>query len=568
MARRFFLCLMAFFIYSSLAICFFVLNRKTAGMFEPSADPISFLWFLNWWPFAMAHHLHHIIHSHYVWEPIGFNMMWATSIPTLSLLLWPVTHFCGVICTWNVIELFSPVLAAMSFYALLRTLRFNWSASCIGGYFFGFSSYELVQLLAHPNLHVIFLLPLMLIVCIYRIQKNIRRPVFIVSFALLGILQFGISVEILLSFAFFWVIALVVFWKTNRASYDFSGLMVDACYAVLLALIVLSPLLFHMMHSANQIQQMMNDNKVFSTDLLNFIIPTAVTAVGHSIFSPIASHFMATVFEAGAYCGIPLLCVIFLSFIESKENKNVCALLFLFGVIFLFSLGPLLHVAGHIEAFSFHGHLFGFYLPWEVLQKMPLFRNLLPVRFVLYGTMVAAIFVALYLQRSKHKKMFVQVMRYGLVLLAAVMIMPNTTLYQWEVLKTEPAFNQTVIQTVYGNNPNLIVLPYGIRGDSMLWQLESGMAFRMAGGYVGKTPLYFWHFWAVYFLRQDYPVQGHQAFFVRAMNNFCKVNRVDGVVIGPGTDAVLSKALLALPWKRYSIQGVIFLKVPQSLATT
>ena len=36
-------------------------------------DPIAFIWFLNWWPWAIAHGLNPFI-SYYVWYPHGFNI--------------------------------------------------------------------------------------------------------------------------------------------------------------------------------------------------------------------------------------------------------------------------------------------------------------------------------------------------------------------------------------------------------------------------------------------------------------------------------------------------------------
>ena len=53
-------------------------------------DPIQFVWFLNWWPWAIAHGLNPFI-SCYVWYPQGFNLTWATSVPAAALLMWPLT---------------------------------------------------------------------------------------------------------------------------------------------------------------------------------------------------------------------------------------------------------------------------------------------------------------------------------------------------------------------------------------------------------------------------------------------------------------------------------------------
>ena len=52
--------------------------------------PTAYIWFLNWWPWAIQHGLNPFI-SYYVWYPHGFNMTWAGSVPAAVLLRHPVT---------------------------------------------------------------------------------------------------------------------------------------------------------------------------------------------------------------------------------------------------------------------------------------------------------------------------------------------------------------------------------------------------------------------------------------------------------------------------------------------
>jgi hypothetical protein len=54
-----------------------------------------------------------------------------------------------------------------------------------------------------------------------------------------------------------------------------------------------------------------------------------------------------------------------------------------------------------------------------------------------------------------------------------------------------PFFREALYSKYLSPGETVVVLPYGLNGNSMLWQLQSGWYFRMAGGYAGNPPLEF-----------------------------------------------------------------------------
>ena len=64
-------------------------------------DTMTFMQFLAWYPFALGHGLNSFLDT-YVNLPRGSNMMWATTVPLVSVALWPVTAVFGAIATYNV----------------------------------------------------------------------------------------------------------------------------------------------------------------------------------------------------------------------------------------------------------------------------------------------------------------------------------------------------------------------------------------------------------------------------------------------------------------------------------
>ena len=68
-------------------------------------------------------------------------------------------------------------------------------------------------------------------------------------------------------------------------------------------------------------------------------------------------------------------------------------------------------------------------------------------------------------------------------------MLPNLSASYWVTPAAIPAFFSTGLYRQYlAPGETVIVLPYGILGEGMLWQAATGMYFRMAGGYVTFAP--------------------------------------------------------------------------------
>jgi hypothetical protein len=187
--------------------------------FGHGLDQIGFIWFLNWWPWAIAHGLNPFI-SYYVWYPQGFNLTWATSMPVAALLMWPLTWLASPVVSYNVLSLLAPALSAWTGFLLARYLTRDTPASFIGGYLFGFSSYELGEITAHLNLNLIFVVPLLVLLVVQRVRGDLSRLWFVAASALALFVQLGFSSQLLATTCFFgaitWAIFLVFASKDER----------------------------------------------------------------------------------------------------------------------------------------------------------------------------------------------------------------------------------------------------------------------------------------------------------------------------------------------------------------
>lgn len=215
-------------------------------------DPAQYMWAMSWWPHAIAHGLNPFV-THYLWSPTGVNTAQAALIPTAAFAMTPFTLVFGQVFSYNVLSILSPVLSAFTAYLLCRRLvGREWSA-VVGGYLFGFSSYEFAQLTGHLNLTLIFLIPVMGHVALKRFDREISSGSYILLLGVLFLLQAGLSTELLAECVGFGAILLV----TARFQVPVSDrprvdrLIKETIGAGILALVVGSPFFYYALFSGS-----------------------------------------------------------------------------------------------------------------------------------------------------------------------------------------------------------------------------------------------------------------------------------------------------------------------------
>jgi len=266
-------------LYFFASLFFFSHGMLSNQVFQPGADPIASIWFLNWWPYAISRGLNPLV-THYLWSPIGFSLLWATSIPTLAFLVWPGTVFWDAETTYNILCLLAPALNAYAAFLLVKYLTRNARAAFFCGYLFGFSPYVASHMLGHLNLAFVPLVPLMLLVCIRRARNQIGRFSFIATLTVLVLLQFGISTEVLATSALLGAVTYFTFFFTHRRSIDMVGLAVDTGIGAIACSVLLSPAFYFLWLGAEQVPDGINSPVIFSNDLLGFIVPMQTTWIG------------------------------------------------------------------------------------------------------------------------------------------------------------------------------------------------------------------------------------------------------------------------------------------------
>jgi hypothetical protein len=440
-------------------------------------DASPMMWLLVWWPYALIHGSNPFL-SHAVWAPSGVNLAWMTCIPGPSLLAFPVTYAFGPVVSYNVLSLLAPALSSWAAYYLCLSLTRSFGTSLIGGYLYGFSSYEVGQVLAgHLSLSLVFLPPILLTLFLRLAAKAITCRQFVVCFSILLSLQFLISNEVFATATVFGVSALLLAWCIGgpliRAALRHAIPAMLVSY--ILTVLAISPYLYYMFAYPMPAKPLYPP-EFYSADLAGFVLPNILNYFRFPFLSPDTRRFLIDPWENGAYLGIPVLTLI-VWYVGANWRSLAAKLLGAFFILVcLAALGPVLHIAGRPSIA----------LPWMAAARLPLIEHALPGRFMLYAFLAIAIAASLWLARTRGgMKIKVVLLTICIVSLWPAVTISRTTIPQF--------FSTGTYKHFLHRDETVLIVPFGRTGESMLWQAESLMYFRMAGGWLGPTPPEFEH---------------------------------------------------------------------------
>ena len=122
-------------------------------------------------------------------------------------------------------------------------------------------------------------------------------------------------------------------------------------------------------------------------------------------------------------------------------------------------------------------------MPWQLADHFPLVRLALPARFVVFTALAVAVLATLWLATRPRSPW-----RWGLVLVSAALLLPNPHGGWWRTEVPVPTFfADGTYREFIAKGETVVVIPYGVRGNSMYWQATTDRWFRMAGGYAAAV---------------------------------------------------------------------------------
>ena len=531
-------------------------------------DPGLFIWALKWWPHAITSWIDPFWTS-VIWNPDQINLPATTSVPALSLALWPVTEALGGLVSYNLLTLLSGVLSAWFAYRLCRYVTGAWLPSLVGGYVYGFSSYELGQMIGHLHLIPIFLVPAAVHLALLRMDEAIGVRRFVVLMAGIFALQVLISTEVLFSaLSFGFVALLVAFWLVPERRKAIQALLGPLFLAGGLAILVLSPFLYEAFRGLGPQPSLdwPRTARVFSADPLNYVVPTQITWLGggwaeslSSKFNSVDGGLHSNLAEAGAYIGLPLLALAGWYLVRTWGRPASRVALVVIALIFIASLGAHLHIAEPPQGTNLDYHP-TIRLPWAAFARLPVFDHLLPVRFAMFISLVVGVLVAQALALPARGRVWG---RWALAGVGVVALLPTFSGSYWSGKTTATPFFEDGTYKRYIQKDE-IILGFPLQsGDNMVWQADSDFYFRMASGYISaEVPPDFWRDPVVGNMLSDNgtgPIARED--LPAAVRDFLDRHQVGAVVVEPSRAPWWEGVLDEMHLRKDEIGGILLYRV-------
>jgi hypothetical protein len=447
---------------------------RDCACLSAGSDPEIFMWSLAWWPHALLHGINPFF-SHAIWAPSGANVAAATTIPAAAIALWPVTALFGPVMSYNVLAILSPALSGLTAYLLCRRLRAGTGPALVGGYLFGFSSYQLGELLGHLHLTPVFLLPVMVHLAVRRLEDDLSGRRFAALLAIVFVGQALLSTEVLFDVAVIGLLALLLGYITVEPQLRprIERLSAEVIVAGFAAVVVLSPYLV----AALSASEPHRSGDAYGLNLANLVLPTPITWLGGDLLASVSRTFDAgNVVEAGGYLSVPVLLGFALFTATTWRRRRLTRFLAVMVIATLvLAFGSPLHVAGH-DLIP---------LPWGSLQLLPGFRSVVPSRLVVFAVLGIAVGMALWLSDAGRRPG----LRWAIACLGIAALLPNLAGGWWGGTPDNPAFFRTDAyhRQHLRRGENVLTIPLGGNSTSLLWQAETNFYFTMTSGYVSDN---------------------------------------------------------------------------------
>jgi hypothetical protein len=463
-------------------------------------DPVQTIWYLRWVPYALAHGRNPLFTTvgNY---PLGVNLVAQTSVLALGFVFSPVTAAFGPVVTWNVAVTLAFAFSAGAGYLLCRRLRCARPAAFVGGLLYGFSPYMVGQGLGHLNL-LFVPLPALIFLTLYEIvidQKGSARR-WGAFLALLVVVQFFISTEILATTAIFAILAFVLVvivaaigWRQAFVSH--TGHVVTAlAVALILAAVALAYPIHMLVAGPQHIQNPIAGFLDYFSVLAAPVLPTSLMLVGPGHAKRLGDEIAGgNLVENGTYLGIPLLlCFAVAGTLVRRASVRVVALTAV--LAFVLSLGVSFHAGPHSKP--------GATLPANWIYKVPLLNQAFPIRYSMYVALFVAVTFAIGLD-ALHRWLVDRYVRRpgrhaggragrlvtgGLPALVAVFalfpLIPAWPYAHQGPIDVPSYFTTSAVEAVPAGSVAL-VYPMGndLETRAQLWQAVAGLRFKSPGGY-------------------------------------------------------------------------------------
>ncbi len=473
---------LALYLVGAVALTWRLWADPASRVQSRGGDVDLFAWYIRHSAESMAHGSLPALVTTAMNAPHGINLMWNTSLLLPGVLLTPVTLLAGPQASLTLLLTLGFAGSAASLYWVLRRWGVRIGPAALGGALDGFSPALLAEAASHYQLEFAVLPPLM-IDALLRIVTG--RGHAIRTGAWLGLLaaaQFFIGEELLVDTALVAVIVLFVLAVMNprpvagQAARSVAGLAAAAGVALVLCGYALwvqfhGPLTEH--GSPWNADHFRNRAAAFVTPAGNMLLHTASGAAAVARHPAYAAEYVA-------YLGYPLLVVLIIAAVRYWRDLRVRVAAVSCAVLEILSLGGTQVVRGVTVP--------PVLLPWHWLAHLPVASQMLPNRLSILADGLAAVVLAVSLDRALSAADQPRWRRHGIPLvLAAIAVLPLIPLPLGTARAAPvPAGYQTAFaRLALPRDARVLVVPvpYAQVSQPLRWYADTGYPGSMNGGY-------------------------------------------------------------------------------------
>ncbi|OYV25689.1 MAG: hypothetical protein B7X08_04590, partial [Acidocella sp. 20-63-7] len=319
----------------------------------------------------------------------------------------------------------------------------------------------------HLNLVVVLAVPLCLWAAIAAVKQG--GGTLRMGLVLGGLLafQFGVSQEVFATLCMFGGFGFIALFLLDPAMRPVLRRLIPGLVLGLgLCLLITAPLIWQMLLRYRSAAGNIPSAPYYSSDLLGFILPTPTAWIGGGWLAAVSNLFPGNTSEQAAYLGLPLIVLLGVIYRRHRSEAKFRVLGGMLALACVLSLGPYVHVLGREVSTA----------PWLLAFKLPFLKSMLPMRFMLYGWVAAAMFLALWLAGPGEKRW-----RFVALAVCLLFLVPARDVTRnWTGLAVPAVFTDGEIAP----ESRVLVLPDF--GNEMGFQYASGMRFSLVGqGYLG-----------------------------------------------------------------------------------
>jgi hypothetical protein len=466
-----------------------IAHLNTPNLRQYWTDPNFYNWAMQWWPYALTHGINPL-YSTQIGAPGGYNLAWATTTPSVGLLMWPVTAAFGILVSFNLVLLTVPPVSAWAAFVATRRLTGRFWPALLAGSVYGLTPFELVHdWQGQPNLTVIALLPLMVYLVIRWWDGTLGRNWFVIWMTLAMAVEFYTFNEAFADMTMVWAAGLVIGFavagRANRLKVAKLGLHTAIAYVG--AIVLASPYLFYALrHYPTSLNRQL---PAFSLHLIRLILPVTNRLFGVTSLIRYSNHLGRA--DIDDYVGLPLLLIPFALIILARSNRIARLLAIGLVVVTALAAGPNL-IIGNRELV---------HLPWGALWSLPIARSAEPSRLIIFIYLVLAFALALWLAAPTASRWLLAA-RWGLGLLAVAVVFADLpTSYEAvnpialgfhppatmrPVNQLPPFITDGLYRQYLRPGETVVIVTY--RGTAgMLFQADADFYFRIAGGFINDS---------------------------------------------------------------------------------